>query len=118
MRGPRRSIVACFATLLVWLTALSATPAAPSRELWRLDPIGEQVPTISAAVPRTVAIVTREATRLPVLSNEITGFTAPRPTLALPASSTPRHAHATHSRVRLSQGLQSTYDANAPPVAR
>jgi hypothetical protein len=117
MRGPRRSIIACFATLLVWLTALSSTPAALSREQWRLDPIGEHVPTISAAVSRSVAIVTRETTRLPVLSHEITGFIAPRPVLALPANAAPRAAHAIHSRVRLSQGLQSTYDANAPPVA-
>jgi hypothetical protein len=118
MRGPRRSIVACFATLLVWLTALSATPAALPREQWRLDPVGEQVPTISAAVSRTVAIVTREATRFPVLSHETTGFLAPRPVLALAANATPRAAHAIQSRVRLSLGLQSTYDANAPPVTR
>jgi hypothetical protein len=116
MRRRRRPLVAFFATLLVWLTAVGSAHTVASRDVRMLGPTGDAVPSISLAVPRATAIVTREATRLPTLAHDVPSFLPPASVYSIDVPVEARHAQATHSRVRLSQGLASTYDATAPPT--
>src|SRR5262245_21199500 len=116
MRRRRRPFVAFFATLLVWLTAVGSADTAVSRDVRLLGPTGDAVPSISVALPRAPAIVTREATRLPAFAHYVPSFLPPTSVYSIDVPVEARHAQATHSRVRLLQGLASTYDATAPPT--
>jgi len=116
MRRRRRPFVAFFSTLLVWLTAVGSAHAVVSRDVRLLGPTGDAVPSISIAVPRATAIVTREATRLPTFAHDAPSFLPPASVYSIGVPVEARHARITHSRVRLSQGLASTYDATAPPI--
>ena len=112
----RRPFVAFFATLLVWLTAVSSAHTVVSRDVRLLGPAGDAVPSISIAIPRATAIVTREATRLPTFANDAPSFLPPTSVYSIDVPVAARHAQITQARVRLSQGLASTYDATAPPA--
>ena len=116
MRRRRRPFVAFFATLLVWLTAVGSSHTVVSREARLLGPIGDVVPSISVAVPRATAVVTREATRLPAFAHDVPSFLPPTSVYSIDVPVEARHAQLTQARVRLSQGLASTYDATAPPA--
>src|SRR5262249_903141 len=116
MRRRRRPFVAFFATLLVWLTAVGSAHNVVSRDVRLLGPTGDGVPSISIAVPRPTAIVTREPTRLPTVAHDAPSFLPPASIHPIDVPVEARHAQVTHSRVRLSQGLASTYDATAPPA--
>jgi hypothetical protein len=116
MRRRRRPFVAFFSTLLVWLTAIGSTRTVVSRDVRLLGPAGDAVPSISVALPRATAIVTREATRLPTFAQDLPSFLPPKSVYSIDVPVEARHAQVTRSRVRLSQGLASTYDATAPPT--
>jgi len=111
MPGRRRPIAVLFATLLVWLTAVSAVRVAHPSESRLLNADGDGAATSSITVPRS-------AIRAPSRS-----LVAPQPDLAfLPSReaiatvvATPRHATVLLVRVRQVHGTASTYDATAPP---
>src|SRR5262245_6127503 len=117
MRRRRRPFVAFFSTLLVWLTAVGSAHTVVSRDVVRLlGPTGDGVPSISVAVPRPTAIITRETTRLPTFAHDAPSFLPPASVYSIDVPVEARHAQVTQARVRLSQGLASTYDATAPPT--
>ena len=112
----RRPFAAFFATLLVWLTAVSSAHTVVSRDVRLLGPMGDAVPSISVTLPRGTAIVTRESTRLPTFAHDVPRFLPPASISSIDVPVEARYAQLTQARVRLSQGLASTYDANAPPA--
>jgi hypothetical protein len=116
MRRRRRPFVAFFATLLVWLTAVGSAHTVVSRDVRLLGPNGDAVPSISVAIPRATAMVTRESTRLPTFAHDVPSFLPPTSVYSIDVPVEARHAQVTQARVRLSQGLASTYDATAPPT--
>jgi hypothetical protein len=116
MRRRRRPFVAFFATRLVWLTAVGSAHTVVSRDVRLLGPIGDAVPSISVALPRATAIVTRASTRPLTLAHDVPGFLPPTSVYSIDVPVEARHAQVTQARVRLSQGLASTYDATAPPT--
>jgi len=115
MRRRCHPFVAFFATLLVWLTAVGSAHTVVSRDVRLLGPAGDAVPSISVAVPRATAIVTRESTRLSTFAHDAPGFLPPTSVYSVDVPVEARLAQVTQARVRLSQGLASTYDATAPP---
>jgi hypothetical protein len=115
MHRRRRPFVALFGTLLVWLTAVGSARTTVSRDVRLLGPSGDAVPSISVAIPRATAIVSREATRLPAFTQDLPSFVPPASAFSIDVPVEARHARATQQRARLSQGLASTYDATAPP---
>jgi hypothetical protein len=114
MPGRRRPIAAFFATLLVWLTAVTAVRVAHPSETRLLGPEGDGAVTSSIAIPRSAILAIRAPSRSVV---------APQPDLALlpareslvPVVAEPRHATVLLVRVRQVHGTASTYDATAPP---